>query len=249
MLTAGPKDDITNQLLSRFKDMISQGLLVPGVKLPPERELAQRFGVSRSSLRHALKALEIMGVLRQRVGDGTYLTSSTRILSEPFEFLIRMDGISLLDLADTRLIVEPELAARAAERATSDDLAILRRSLDAPLKPGEERRQIENDLAFHEVIYRASGNVLCQRLFTLIHEALGRSVSLTANVVDWKHTLSFHRPIYAAIEKRLPDEARRAMAAHLTDARRLIEAVETVPPKLQFPESITPIRKSTPASR
>lgn len=67
---ATEKDDITNRLIERLKDLIARRVLVPGSKLPPERELAPAFGVSRSSLRHALKALEIMGVLTQRVGDG-----------------------------------------------------------------------------------------------------------------------------------------------------------------------------------
>jgi GntR family transcriptional repressor for pyruvate dehydrogenase complex len=119
----GDKDGITNQLIGRLKDLISRGVLVPGAKLPPERELAPAFGVSRSSLRHALKALEIRGVLTQRVGDGTYLTeNSDGILRESFELLMLIDGISLADLLETRLIAEPELAARAAERATLDDL-------------------------------------------------------------------------------------------------------------------------------
>ena len=97
------KEDLTNQLLAKFKELISQGILTAGVKLPPERELAQKFAVSRSSLRHALKVLEIMGVLTQRVGDGTYLTTSAaRILSEPLEFLVLLDGISLGELAASK---------------------------------------------------------------------------------------------------------------------------------------------------
>src|ERR1043166_2382104 len=102
------KDDITNRLIGAFNRLISEGVLRPGTRLPPERELAPRFGVSRSSLRHALKVLEIMGVVRQRVGDGTYITSSaSSILSEPLEFLVLLDGMSLLDLLETRIIVEP----------------------------------------------------------------------------------------------------------------------------------------------
>src|SRR5438477_4012388 len=158
------KDDVTNQLLAEFKNLIAHRVLRPGVKLPPERDLAPRFGVSRSSLRHALKVLEIMGVVRQRVGDGTYITgSASSILSEPLEFLVLLDGISLFDLLETRIIVEPELAARAAERATSEDLADLRHSLDGIKTEKDEKKRIDYDLAFHETIFRASGNLLCQR--------------------------------------------------------------------------------------
>jgi GntR family transcriptional repressor for pyruvate dehydrogenase complex len=65
------KNDLTTRLLSTFKQLISEGTLVPGARLPPEREIAANFGVSRASLRQALKILEIMGIISQRVGDGT----------------------------------------------------------------------------------------------------------------------------------------------------------------------------------
>lgn len=244
-LNRKPKDDLTHQLLARFKDLIAQGVLRPGGRLPPERELAKRFGVSRSSLRHALKVLDIMGVLTQRVGDGTYLTTSaSRILSEPLEFLVLLDGISLFDLLETRLIVEPELAARAAERATLEDLAALRQSLDAMKKERQQEKLIELDLAFHQAIFRASGNLLCDRLFTLIHRAMVMSVALTSQMVDWDHTLAFHRPIYDAIDRRNPEEARRTMIEHLTDARDLLVRAQSQAVRLELPADLRPIARS-----
>src|SRR5262245_1122917 len=87
------KEDVTGTLIGVCKRLISEGSLVPGHRLPAERELAELFGVSRSSLRQALKVLEIMGVISQRVGDGTYLnTAAPAILAEPLEFLILLDG-------------------------------------------------------------------------------------------------------------------------------------------------------------
>src|SRR5439155_17548637 len=120
------KEDVTVRLLSTFKRLISEGALAPGSRLPAERELAENFQVSRSSLRQALKVLQIMGVISQRVGDGTYLNAGApSILSEPMEFLILLDGISFHELMEARLIVEPELAARAARRATAEDISEL----------------------------------------------------------------------------------------------------------------------------
>lgn len=236
------KEDLTTQLVAKFKELISQGVLTAGVKLPPERELAQKFGVSRSSLRHALKVLDIMGVLTQRVGDGTYLTTSAaRILSEPLEFLVLLDGISLSELAETRLIVEPELAARAAERATTEDLAVLRQSLKVLETESDERKLIEADLAFHQAIFQASDNRLCERLFSLIHRSMMTSIALTSQLVDWNHTLSFHRPIYNAIDRRDSKEARHSMIEHLNDAKELLERVKSQPRRIRLPENITPI--------
>jgi GntR family transcriptional repressor for pyruvate dehydrogenase complex len=223
--TGGEKDGITNQLITRLKELISQGVLTPGAKLPPERELAPAFGVSRSSLRHALKAMEIMGVLTQRVGDGTYLTENSEgILREPFELLMLIDGISLDDLLETRLIVEPELAARAAERATVDDLRAMKETLEVSRK-ATGADFIQADLDFHRAIFRAARNPICTRLFSLVHHAMATSIGLTSQMVDWDHTLEFHRPIFLAIEKRHPVDARLAMIAHLSDARSLLAKI------------------------
>src|SRR5260370_9882091 len=120
------KDDVTRLLIGRFQDLLGNGLLVPGARLPSERELAKTFGVARSSLRQALKVLEIMGVITQKVGDGSYLNKdASLVLSVPMEFLFLLDGISLHELAELRLIMEPELPARAPQRATSDDISLL----------------------------------------------------------------------------------------------------------------------------
>ena len=194
--------------------------------MPPERELCVAFGVSRASLRHALKALEIMGVLRQRVGDGTYLMDSAEgILREPLELLLLIDNISLEDVVETRLIVEPELAARAAERADLGDLARMRQSLDDMRKWRRKDKLIAADLAFHRAIFLAARNPICSRIFSLLHQAMHTSIDLTSKLVDWEHTLRFHRPIYAAIERRRPAEAREKMMEHLWDARSLLARV------------------------
>jgi GntR family transcriptional repressor for pyruvate dehydrogenase complex len=239
------KHDVTSELLAQFKGLIAQGIVRPGMKLPPERELAGSFNVSRSSLRHALKVLDSMGVIRQRVGDGTYLTTSAAsILSQPLEFPILLDGISLSDLMETRLMVEPELAARAAERATSEDLVSLRRSIAGMKGERDEEKLVDLDLAFHDGILRASGNVLCYRLFSLIHKAMAKSILLTSRLVDWDHTMGFHRPICEAIDRRNPGAARRAMTEHLLDARDLLgRAYGTRIQHMELGDSIRPVAK------
>src|SRR5882757_10347869 len=127
-----PQQDsrVTARLISTIKELISSGTIPPGGKFPPERELAKELKVNRASLRQVMKVLEIMGVLTQRVGDGTYLSASAEsILKEPLDFLILLDDLSHHELFETRLIVEPELAARAAERATAEDMSALRNAI------------------------------------------------------------------------------------------------------------------------
>src|SRR5215468_2487799 len=175
------KEDVTGTLIGVFKRLISEGSLAPGHRLPAERELAEMFGVSRSSLRQALKVLEIMGVIAQRVGDGTYLnTAAPSILAEPMEFLILLDGISFHELMEARLIVEPELAARAAARATPEEIAELRRILvDMEEQRQDHKRFTENDLLFPQTIFRIGGNRVCTLIFPGVHQPLEPLINLT----------------------------------------------------------------------
>ncbi|MFN7927985.1 MAG: FadR/GntR family transcriptional regulator [Blastocatellia bacterium] len=219
------KEDVTAALITVFKRLISEGTLAPGHRLPAERELAEMFGVSRSSLRQALKVLEIMGVISQRVGDGTYLnTAAPTILAEPLEFLVLLDGISFHELMEARLIVEPELAARAALRATAEDLTELQQALaDMEAYRDDHTHFIAYDVLFHQTIFRVAGNRVCSLMFTVVHQSLEKFISLTSQVVTPEHTLQFHKRIYAAIKRKNAEEARRRMAEHLEDAQDLLK--------------------------
>lgn len=215
--------DITAKLIASFKGLIAEGTFVPGCKLPPERELARRFGVNRSSLRQALKVLQLLGVLSQHVGDGTYLSANAaNVLREPIEFLILMGDISDEELFDARLIVESELAARAAQRATNQDLATLKKAISDMESSASDQTRIDADLAFHEAIFQASGNRVCRLIFTVIHRAILLSMSRIVNRANVQRPLSFHKAIYEAIYRREEDEARRQMVEHLLDAKAML---------------------------
>lgn len=222
--TALSKDDVTARLIAVFKNLISEGALAPGGRLPAERELADKFGVARSSLRQALKVLEIMGVISQRVGDGTYVNAAAPgILAEPMEFLILLDGISFHELMEARRIVEPELAARAAARATPEDLAELTAvhgAMEANKQDSE--RFVEEDLLFHQTLFRISGNRVCSLMFTVVHQSVHKLMAMTAALVDPEHTLTLHRRILNAVRRADPSEARQRMLEHLEDATGLL---------------------------
>jgi len=214
---------ITAIVLDRIKGLISTGAVVPGGKFPPERELAKDFGVNRGSLRQALKVLEIMGVLAQRQGDGTYLSTSADLtLKEPLDFLVLVDDISHHELFETRMIVEPELASRAAQRATAEDLIGLRKAILAMERCRTNQERLDADLAFHECIFRASGNRICHLLFRVIHRNLLTSMSKLSTRVPLDRPLAFHKRIYAAIQSRDSEEARRQMLDHIADTKTLL---------------------------
>lgn len=226
----GTDHRITAQLISRIKNLIAGGAIAPGSRFPPERELAKEFGANRASVRQALKVLEIMGVLSQRVGDGTYLSASAEsILNEPLDFLVLLDDLSHHELFETRLIVEPELAARAAERATVEDLSALRNAILAMERSRSTRERLGADMAFHEAIFRASGNRICHLLFRAIHRTLLTSMSQLSGRVSLDTPLMYHRKIYAAIRERKPADARQTMLEHIMDARALLtQSNETI---------------------
>ncbi len=219
-----PDARITAILISALKKQIVSGAIAPGDKFPPERELAKTFRVNRASMRQALKVLESMGVLSQRVGDGTYLSNSAEtLLREPLDFLVLLDDLSQQDLADTRLIVEPELAARASERATGEDLAAMRTAISAMEKSKNARERIAADLDFHDAILRASGNRICHLLFGGVNRLMFHGPGRPARPPVIERSLLFHRRIYAAIKGRHSSEAREAMREHLLDATALLD--------------------------
>ena len=218
------KEDVTQLLVLRFQQMLSDGVLTPGARLPPERELAAHFQVARSSLRQALKVLEIMGVITQKVGDGSYLNrDASSVLAVPMEFLFLLDDTTVQELTELRFLMEPALAAKAAERANSDDIARLRQSItDLEHSERDRVKLVASDLLFHRAIFEASGNRLTGRLFHTIHRAMLNMIMVTSQLVDLEHTVAFHRPILAAIEQRDAALASRLMTAHLTDASALL---------------------------
>jgi GntR family transcriptional repressor for pyruvate dehydrogenase complex len=218
------KGDLTHLLILRFQQMLSDGVLTPGTKLPPERELAAFFKVARSSLRQALKVLEIMGVITQKVGDGSYLNpDASSVLAVPMEFLFLLDDTTVEELSEFRFIIEPALAAKAADRANSADIALLRQSVaDLESSQGDFLKLVASDLLFHRAIFQASGNRLTGRLFSTIHHAMLNMITMTSKLVDIQHTAAFHKTILGAIERRDPEAASRLMTAHLVDATALL---------------------------
>lgn len=218
------KEDITYLLILRFQEMLRQKILRQGSRLPPERELAAHFNVARSSLRQALKVLEIMGVITQKVGDGSYLnTDTSAILSVPMEFLFLLDDTSVQELTELRLLIEPGLARLAAERATAEDIALLRQSVRDFENSGKDTLKIvSSDLLFHRAIFQASKNGPSARVFHSIHRAMAKMILVTSQLVDLEHTLAFHKPIMLAIERRDGARAAKLMADHLADAAALL---------------------------
>ncbi|MDE1177358.1 MAG: FadR/GntR family transcriptional regulator [Edaphobacter sp.] len=220
----GSKENVTQLLIQRFQELLREGVLTQGTRLPSERELAAHFNVARSSLRQALKVLEIMGIITQKVGDGSYLnTDTSTILAVPLQFLFLLDDTSVEELTELRLLMEPGLARLAAQRATADDIALLKKSIrDLESSSQDRLKLVSSDLLFHRAIFQASKNRTASSLFQTIHHAMAKMILVTSHLVELEHTLSFHKPIMRAIEQRKGDEAADLMRDHILDATALL---------------------------
>lgn len=240
--------DLTVKLITQIKQLILKGILKPGAKLPAERRLAGQFGVSRPSLRQALKVLEIMGVISQRVGDGTYLNENVaEILNEPMEFLILLDGVSIHELVELRSILEPELASLAAERATAADLRELQRAIKLhESKPNNLKTCVRADTNFHRAIFVAAGNRLCSRILQFIHRSVWQSLAITTQLVEARRPLSGHRAIYAAIYKRDAKRAHQQMAEHMRRTKNLLVKASSHPVDLDVAKIVRSPDGTTP---
>ncbi|RZU40723.1 FadR/GntR family transcriptional regulator [Edaphobacter modestus] len=239
------KDNVTQLLILRFQDMLREGVLTQGTRLPSERDLAAHFNVARSSLRQALKVLEIMGIITQKVGDGSYLnTDTSAVLSVPMEFLFLLDDTSVQELTELRLLMEPGLARLAAQRATADDIALLRKSVKDLESSSQDRlKLVSSDLLFHRAIFQASKNRTASSLFQTIHRAMAKMILVTSQLVELEHTLSFHKPIMRAIEQRKGDEAAALMQDHILDATALLMSEQTKQQEVWLHETVMQTKK------
>jgi len=151
---------VTDEAIEKIKAMIVSGELAPGDRLPPEKELSERLGLSRNSMREAVKALEVIRVLDVRRGDGTYVTSlDPSLLLEATSFVMDMhDDASLLEIFQVRRILEAHATGAAAQRAGDEDIARIEAELLTVDEDTDIETLVEHDLRFHGAIVALGGN-------------------------------------------------------------------------------------------
>lgn len=199
--------------------------LHPGDKLPPERELAQMLGVSRSSIRDAIRSLELIGMVEPRQGAGTVVREiSAESLINPLAALLTRQKQLVGELLDFRMMLEPPLAARAATHASPEEIAemeeILRRQEEKLLR-GE--LAVEEDSDFHYSIAMASGNSIVLKvldmLMDLLRETRERSLQVEGRP---QKSVGGHRRILGAIKRNDAEAAKSAMRRHIEDVQEIV---------------------------
>ena len=199
--------------------------LRPGDKLPSERELAEMLGVSRSSIRDAIRSLELVGLVEPRQGAGTVVKEiSTSALASPLGAVLRHKREAVSELPDFRKMLEPPLAARAATHASAEEIA----EMDEILNRQEEKVcrgdvAIEEDSEFHYSVAMASENSVILKVLDvvmdLLRETRERSLQLEGRP---QKSLAGHRRIVAAIKGRDPEAAEKAMRRHIQDVEEIV---------------------------
>jgi GntR family transcriptional repressor for pyruvate dehydrogenase complex len=202
------------QVAEQITAWIADNGLDPGDRIPPERELAQRLGVSRATLSQALVALEVIGVVAVRHGDGTVVTQSrtSRIVEA-----IRAHADRLPEIIDTRDALETKIAALAAARRTDEDLARIEAALDAMEADVEAGgRGVEGDERFHGAVTAAAHSLLLARLMDEISDLIRETrIESLSQPERPRASLAGHRAIADAIRAQQPEAASEAMHAHV----------------------------------
>jgi GntR family transcriptional regulator, transcriptional repressor for pyruvate dehydrogenase complex len=218
---------VTDQAINEIKRMIVSGELKPGERLPKESELAARLGVSRNSLREAVRALTLVRILDVRQGDGTYVTAlEPDMLSEALSFLVDFhQDRTVLDLLEVRRLLEPAATAIAAQRIGDQELGRLSELLDEMAACATVEAFVNNDLAFHGTIAASAGNPVLTSLLESLSGPTTRARiwrGLTqADAVD--RTRAEHTAIYEALRRHRPDEARAWATIHVAGVQAWLE--------------------------
>lgn len=215
---------LAEQIQEQIYQYILDAPLQVGTKLPNEFELAEKFGVGRSTVREAVKLLVSRGVLAVRQGSGTYVVSTTPIDMDPLGLRGIEDKIGLaLDLVNVRLILEPGIAEMAALNATEQDVEKLRELCDTveyKIRNGGD--YIKDDIAFHTCVAECSKNKVVEQLIPIIDTAVLMFVNVTHKKLV-EETVMTHRAVVNAIAEHDSIGARSAMAMHMTFNRDMIK--------------------------
>ncbi len=212
------RESVAEMVARRILALVQQGALKPGDQLPAERDLAQSLNVSRPSVREAIRALSILGVLKVRQGGGAYISElDAEALLGPIQFYLALQDMNVRDLYEARMLIESDVARRAAERMSDEDVAELSRMLDAQkdtLSDPDAFR--ESDYRFHEKIWTGCGNAFLKRIgesLNVIGLEFRKRASESVGILEQSY--QDHRDLVAALARHDVEAAAEAAARHM----------------------------------
>jgi GntR family transcriptional repressor for pyruvate dehydrogenase complex len=213
------------QIADSMQSMMADGQLPRGSQLPPERELARLLGVNRSTLREAIRLLEQRGLIQMKVGSGTYVTEEIppSIMADCIERQFVFGHCSHEDLVTLREVLEPGVAAVAAERATAEDLEVMQslvERIEAAFAQADNIKHSEADTEFHVALAVATHNELIATISEGLQQVMLKWMLAQGEAFHFQDGTDSHRALYEAIAAHDPVRAREAMEFHMTTTRR-----------------------------
>ena len=219
---------IYEDIVRQVRALIADGHLKSGDRLPPERDLAQRFRVSRTSVREALRSLQSRGLIEIRAGEGAFVRDvSVEALVEPLALVILPYREAVGELFEARGLLEPAIAALAARRATREELAEMERILaEQAREVASGRTGMAQDSALHAAIAAAAHNRAIVRIVNALVDLLAQSREESLHTPGRpSRSHQDHRRILGAIRRRDEAGARRSMLDHLTAVAKLVDGL------------------------
>jgi GntR family transcriptional repressor for pyruvate dehydrogenase complex len=216
---------VAEQVVVQIREMIRQGKLKPGDRLPPERDLAKQLGISRASLRHGLRFLAAVGVLNSRRGSGTYIAHGPLVLkSESLQMLADLHQFSYDDMFEARKVLEVALAELAAQKAKDEHLALIAEEVAEMYAALDDPQEyLVHDIRFHRAVAAACGNQILSALMNMVSATMYENRRATVEQArDLRESAEMHRGIYRMIRARKPKEAGAMMKEHLTLAQKAL---------------------------
>lgn len=216
MMTHLEDKPLSSKLSEELLNYIRSENLKPGDRLPNESILAKKMGVGRSSIREAMKLLASRNIVTIRQGSGTYISQTPGMVDDPLGFSFIADKQKLAqDSLEVRFLLEPAIASLAAQNASEEDIALLRRlcqEVEDLVRLGQDHTQ--KDIEFHTAIALSSKNVVVPRLIPVINSAIPLLIELTGNTLK-QETIDTHRALTDAIAAHNAAAAHDAMYLHL----------------------------------
>jgi GntR family transcriptional repressor for pyruvate dehydrogenase complex len=244
MLKAIRKTRIYEEVISQIHELIREGKFKARDQLPSERELAETFKVSRTSVREALRALEAQGLVVSRTGAGNFVAElPIESLVAPLAAMLIEEKDALADIFEMRKLIEPHIASLAAERATKRDIDRMKKILDKQREAvSRGETGVEADAELHFAIGRATQNQALEKLVSGLMDILSHSREESLQTKDRrKASIESHRKILAAIETHDTKKAREAMLFHIEQVEDNVLSAKK--PQISYSESLLDERR------
>jgi len=233
MFESVKSNKISKYIVEQIRKAIFDGRLKPGDKLPPEKILLETFNVSKTTLREALRSLEVLGFLEIRKGasGGAFVTEvdMTKARDLLINFL-HFQNLSLRDLSEVRCILEPYVAEKAAPAITEEDLRRLdelNRECDVALKNGDVIEHRTHEIEFHRIIGSVTGNPILMFILDFVENLLIDAKEILQPDKEFsRRVLRAHKKIHSALAERNPERAREEMMRHVQDVGRDLLALQ-----------------------